>query len=555
MKWYYIILILVAIALAILGALYTTPKKEVVETVATPTVPVKTETTPLKPSGGVVVYAYRDAITGIDPSIEFDTGIVVLGIVYEPLLYYDPTRDEFKPALATSWNRVNETTWIFNLRKDAVFHDGTRVTGDAVRFSIMRSKLVYEEKGIGPGWIWDCLEDIHVINETAVLFKLKYPAPLPLIASSAYGAFIYSPNVLSYANATDILDERIRLWFEFGNDVGSGPYRIASYKPESEVVLKKFNEWWGWNIVNNSKAPETVIIKIVEEPAAQELGLLDGSTHIATNVAKVNIRKILAQGYGIVNQTTFHNYILMFNVKKWPTNITEFRKAILHAIPWDKVVDFAFHGFGRDASGIIPFGYPGYVENLRYEYNLTKARKILERLNISNIKLEFVIVSGYEEEERFASLLKSSLNQLDIDVDIVALPWEQVKERGTAVWRNVDEAPHLIINDWWPTYPTPYDYLYILHSSDIEWNWSGYENLEYDDLIDRAFQLEGIDYAQSMEMYRRAQEIIFEDAIAISICDSIQPYIYDTDKIRFRDEAFNPLYMFVVFFQYVEVVS
>ncbi|MEM1693986.1 MAG: ABC transporter substrate-binding protein, partial [Ignisphaera sp.] len=70
-----------------------------------------------------------------------------------------------------------------------------------------------------------------------------------------------------------------------------------------------------------------------------------------------------------------------------------------------------------------------------------------------------------------------------------------------------------------------------------------------------AFQLEGIDYAQSMEMYRRAQEIIFEDAIAISICDSIQPYIYDTDKIRFRDEAFNPLYMFVVFFQYVEVVS
>ncbi|MEM0153890.1 MAG: ABC transporter substrate-binding protein, partial [Ignisphaera sp.] len=111
MKWYYIILILVAIALAILGALYTTLKKEVVETVATPTVPVKTETTPLKPSGGVVVYAYRDAITGIDPSIEFDTGIVVLGIVYEPLLYYDPTRDEFKPALATSWNRVNETTW------------------------------------------------------------------------------------------------------------------------------------------------------------------------------------------------------------------------------------------------------------------------------------------------------------------------------------------------------------------------------------------------------------------------------------------------------------
>ncbi|MCS7111314.1 MAG: ABC transporter substrate-binding protein [Ignisphaera sp.] len=539
------------IGTAVLGVLYTIHQRKATST----NTPIETITASPTPSRKIVVYAYRDAITGIDPSVDFDTGIVVLGNVYEPLLYYDPTRGEFKPALATSWSKINETAWLFILRKGVVFHDGTPLTGEAVRFSIIRSKLIYEEKGIGPGWIWDCLEDIYVVNNTAVLFKLRYPAPMPLIASSAYGAFIYSPNVLNYANAIDMLDDRIRLWFESGKDAGSGPYRVLSYKPESEVVLEKFDEWWGWSIVNNSRAPDIAVIKIVEEPAAQELGLLDGSIHIATNVAKANIPRILGQGYGVINQTTFHNFVLMFNVKRWPTNITEFRKAILHAIPWDRVVDFAFQGFGRSASGIIPFGYPGYATNLRYEYNMTRAREILGRLNVSNVKLEFVIVSGYEEEERFASLLKSSLNQLDIDVDIVALPWEQVKERGVAVWRNANEAPHMIVNDWWPTYPTPYDYLYILHGSNIEWNWSGYANSEYDDLIDRAFQLEGIDYKQSMEIYRKAQEIIFEDAVAISICDSIQPYIYDPDKILFRDGALNPIYMYVIFFQFTEVLS
>ncbi len=553
MKLKYIPLILVVIIIvAIMGVLYTIPKREVAPTI---TLPTETKPTPIQPSRKVIVYAYRDAITGIDPSIEFDTGIVVLGNVYEPLLYYDPIKDEFKPALAISWSKVNETAWVFNLRRGVVFHDGTLLTGESVRFSIMRSKLIYEEKGIGPGWIWDSLEDIYVINETAVLFKLRYPAPIPLIASSAYGAFIYSTSVLNYVNTTDIMDEKIRLWFESGRDVGSGPYKIVSYKPESEVILEKFEEWWGWDIVNNTRAPDIVIIKIVEEPAAQELGLLDGSIHIATNVVKANIPRMYKHGYDVVNQTTFHNYILMFNVRRWPTNITEVRKAILYAIPWDSVVDFAFQGFGRSASGIIPFGYPGYVENLKYEYNITKAREILKGLNISNIKLELVIVSGYEEEERFASLLKSSLKQLDIDVDIIALPWEQVKERGVAVWREADKAPHMIINDWWPTYPTPYDYLYILHSNDIEWNWSGYENPEYDELIDNAFQLEGIDYEQSIEMYRRAQEIIFRDAVAISICDSIQPYIYDPEKIVFRNDALNPIYMFVIFFQYIEVIS
>lgn len=549
---YAAIVLAVIVVVAVLGALYTVYQKRVTPATSTP---IEMETPSPTPGRRIVVYAYRDAITSIDPSIDFDTGIVVLGNVYEPLLYYDPIKNEFTSALATSWSKINETAWLFSLRKGVVFHDGTPLTGEAVRFSIMRSKLIYEERGIGPGWIWSCVEDVHVVNDTTIIFRLKYPAPIPLIASSAYGAFIYSSKVLTYSNATSVIDDRIRLWFESGRDVGSGPYRIVSYKPESEVILERFDKWWGWSIVNNSRAPDVVIIKIVEEPAAQELGLLDGSIHIATNVAKANVPRIVEQGYKTINQITFHNYILMFNARRWPTNITEFRKAILHAIPWNRVVDFAFQGFGRDASGLIPSGYPGYVENLRYEYNISKTEEILRKLNISNVKLEFVIVSGYEEEERFASLLKSSLNQLGIDVDIVALPWEQVKERGVAVWRNANEAPHMVLNDWWPTYPTPYDYLYILHSSNVEWNWSGYANPEYDKLIDRAFQLEGIDYEQAMEMYRMAQKIVFEDAVAISICDSIQLYIYDPDKILFRDGALNPMYMYVIFFQFVEVVS
>jgi hypothetical protein len=30
------------------------------------------------------------------------------------------------------------------------------------------------------------------------------------------------------------------------------------------------------------------------------------------------------------------------------------------------------------------------------------------------------------------------------------------------VWSNPEAAPHMVINDWWPTYVTPYDYLSLL---------------------------------------------------------------------------------------------
>src|SRR5688500_713604 len=45
---------------------------------------------------------------------------------------------EIRPALATSWKLIDNTTWEFKLRKDVVFHDGTPFTAEDVIFSIER---------------------------------------------------------------------------------------------------------------------------------------------------------------------------------------------------------------------------------------------------------------------------------------------------------------------------------------------------------------------------------------------------------------------------------
>jgi len=58
-----------------------------------------------------------------------------------------------------------------------------------------------------------------------------------------------------------------------------------------------------------------------------------------------------------------------------------------------------------------------------------------------------------------------------------------------------------------------------------------------------------------LSLYTQAQRIVFEEAVALNLCDSVHPFIYDGDKIKFREGAFNPLYSFVLFFQYVEVMS
>lgn len=502
----------------------------------------------------VITYAYRDAITGIDPGVEFDTGVVVLHLVYEPLLKYDPLKDEFTPLLAVSWEKINDTTWLFVLRDGVKFQDGTPLNAEAVKFSIERARDIYSETGKGPGYVWSCIEEVIVVNKTTVLFKLSYPARVDLIASGAYGAFIYSPKVVEYSGATSPTDPKLEEWFNEGNAVGTGPYKLASYRPESEVRLVKNNDWWGWKEIDNPSPPDEVIIKIIETPEAQESGLRAKSIDVATNIPRASIPGLESQGYSKVVIPSYHNFILVFNTQRYPTNIAEVRKAIAYAIPYDELINTVLRGYGRIGSGLVPYSFPGYIGNLTYKHDLSLAQKLLEEAGlVERISLEIVITLGYEEEEKFASLLKNSLANLGIELTITSLPWEFVKERGASVWVNPNEAPHLIINDWWPTYPSPYEYYYIFHKDNREWNWAGYEDEEYSQIIDEAFVLEGIDWAKSMELYMEAAQTIFNNVIAINLWDMMHIYVYDGGRLMLREEAFNPLYSYVIFFQYVEV--
>ncbi|MCD6428930.1 MAG: ABC transporter substrate-binding protein, partial [Desulfurococcales archaeon] len=161
-------------------------------------------------------------------------------LVYEPLLWYDPLEDKFIPALATSWEvKDNGTVWIFHLRRGAKFHDGTPVTAEAVAASINRTITL----GQGAAYIWDPVKEIKVIDDYTVEFILKYPAPLDKIASSCYATYIFSPKVVEYAGAENLTDPKVAEWFNKGNEVGSGPYRMVKWDPENEVILEKWPDW------------------------------------------------------------------------------------------------------------------------------------------------------------------------------------------------------------------------------------------------------------------------------------------------------------------------
>jgi len=196
------------------------------------------------------------------------------------------------------------------------------------------------------GYIWDAVEEIEVIDEYTIKFKLSYPQRLDLLASASYSAYIFSPSVLEKAGVNDYMDPALEEWFNNGNAIGTGPYKLLSYDPQKEVKLEKFKEWWGWSIIKNDNAPDVVIIKVVVDPSAQYNGLLSGEVDIACSIPRETIKSLLDRGYKVINLSTYHNFVLFFNTKRYPTNITEFRLAIAHAIDLNRVVSEALLGLG-----------------------------------------------------------------------------------------------------------------------------------------------------------------------------------------------------------------
>ncbi|MBC7094453.1 ABC transporter substrate-binding protein [Thermococcus sp.] len=484
----------------------------------------------------VVIYGYDSEMITLDPSIEFSNSIVTLANVYECLVKY--TEKGLEPWLASSWeSNENGTEWIFHLRKGIKFHTGNELTAKDVKWSVERTIRM----GMGPAFIWDPVESIEVIDDYTVKFKLNYPANLPLIASSAYGAYIMDSKFLSQIGD----DESISNYLSEGHDAGTGPYTIIKYDSKTEIVFKKFDEYWGGWKENQF---DTAIIKIIPDPALREQMVTSGEIHIAKSLPLDDIPKLQQDSNLVIHEEpSFRVLYGMLNTQKPPLNNKLVRKALSYATPYEDIVEYVLGGHGYVAKGPIPKGMMGYFEDLpTYTYDIEKAKQLLAEAGYPNggLKLLLTYTQGDEAEGKVAEVLKAEWQKLGIEVEIRPMNWEQ---QWALARSDPENAQDILLFYWWPTYPTPYDYLFSMFHCEEEtlFNLCYYCNPEFDNLIDQAVVLEASNPTEAEQLYRQAIETLVDDSPAIFFYSP--NYIYAVHKSVTGFKAYAA-YPEVVFF-------
>ena len=491
-------------------------------------------------------YTYLDLSLGetLDPAWASDsTSHYLILNLYEPLFAFDGGSTDKLLARIASKIPTRENgllsedgkTYRIPLRKDVRFHDGSLLTPEDARYSLLRFMLQDREGGPSSLLLTPLLgrpstrdargrldPEVFALAQKAVRVDgddliLTLPQPFPPLASILASC---APAVSkAWAAKNGDWDGSAATWARYNNpkkgaspfdarENGTGPFTLESLDHAArQVTLARFDGYW--------RAParlKRVIIKAVEEFATRKLMLQAGEADsILIDGNQLAQVKDLPGVEAVENLPMMQaNPILFFNFKAAPLADKDVRLGFAYALDYD--------GFIRDvlpgtrATGLVPPGLLGYDPAGRtYALDLEKAKEHFQKALGGKIwKQGFTLAVAYNAgnvpREILARILKQNVESLNpkFKVELRALKWAELLEATRS-----GTLP-IFISGWSADYPDPHPMAFaLMHSRGNYPSEQGYRNPEADALVDQA--LRETDAAKRAALYARLQAIEFED--------------------------------------------
>jgi peptide/nickel transport system substrate-binding protein len=473
-------------------------------------------------------------VDGWDPATEYSNGIIAMSNMYETLTRYNTVTHSVDPLLATSWSHsANGLTWTFQLRHGVHFHTGRLMTAQAAKAAILRTKKLNG----GAAYIWGAVKGIDTPGQFTMVFHLAYPAPLALEASADYSAYIYDTRAVGNGS--------LMKWLNKAHDAGTGPYTLQSWNSgqEFEVILKAFPGYWGgWQGQHYKK----VVFRVVPQDTTAAQLLRSGQVSFVEQMSPTQWRSLRGvAGIKLVSSPSWQNLLAQLNAPALPEPV---RQAISYATNYQGIVA-ALSGAAVPSSGIVPAGLFGHFTNLpSYTYDPAKAARLLNSAGYGpgkkKLNLSLTYTAGDSNEQVVATLLKSSLAKLNVNLTVQPLAWATQWGKGKS--SSAKSRQDIFMEYWWPDYADPYSWFVNLLLSEKQpfFNLSYYSNPALDKQINRVESLVATDPSAGSALYRTMQVEILKQAPIVFLYNANYQYAMSETFSGFQ---VNPAYPNVIF--------
>ncbi len=444
-------------------------------------------------------------VTDLDPRSSYSNEVIAMNNIYEQLTRYDSTTKTVGPLLATAWeSSADGKTWTFTLREGATFHSGNPVTSADVKASVEATK----ELAAGAAYEWDSVESVEAPDPQTVVFTLKYAAPLDLISSSAYAAYVFDTKAWGSEDPVK--------WFNSGKDAGSGPYTIAEWNKgqENELRLEAYADYWGgWDGAHYTRA----LFKYVPEPTTRAQLLQSGEATFADRLSPQLFEQLQSDANLATSESgSFQNLIAFMNTADGPLADPKLRKAVALAIDYDGIVA-ALKGAVVPASGFIPEGLLGYTPDLKATRDVAAAKALVEEAGAKGTQLVMTHANGDSDQQLVATILKSNMKEIGLDLKVEASEFQAQWDRGKS--KDASKRQDIFVMYWYPDYADPFSwFVNLFRSADPPFfNMTYLADADVDATIDGLQSLTATSKEQAQTAYVDLQRTLLDDAVAVPL--------------------------------------
>ena len=414
--------------------------------------------------------------------------------VYDSLVAIDANL-KIIPALAESWDIPDPQTYIFHLRKDVKFHDGTDFNADAVKFNLNR--YLTDPKTVRAPEI-NSIQTIDVTDPYTVKLTLKAPFG-PLLANLVDRAgMMLSPKAVQALGNDALALKPI--------GAGSGPFKFVEAVKDDHITLERNANYWKKD-AGGGALP--YVDKLTYRPITDATVLLSnvktGDLDVAYTIAGKDVAGVKSGtevSFKSVPGLGYNAFVL--NVTREPFTKKELRQAVAEALDRDQINKTVYFGVQTVGYGPLPPSSWAYDPNFKpYGANVERAKQYLAAGGAPNgFAFEVKIGSGSPELTQLVQLIKDQLAKAGITMTIT----QQERTKASADRISGDFQA---TDFGWSGRIDPDGNLYNIFHTGGGLNYGKYSSPQVDGLLEKA-RAAG-DQAQRKDLYQQAQKLIVDD--------------------------------------------
>ncbi len=456
--------------------------------------------------------AYDSDPVSLDPHEQLSGGTLQMShMTFDPVVRWGKDHG-FEARLAEKWERIDDNTMRFHLRKGVKFHSGNILTANDVKWTFERLVSSPDFKAVFPAGT-----EVKVVNDQT--FDLVTKAPYPLILNSA--TYIFPMDSKFYSGEDDKGRDKGLLKkhgdsFASRNQSGTGPYIITERQQGVKVQFERFADYW------DKKSPgnvDEITLTPIKENATRVAALLSGGVDFIFPVPPNDHDRIERNSdTDLVTLTGTRVITLQLNQERVEAfKDKRVRQAIVHAINNEAIVKKIMKGFATAAGQQGPKGYAGFSEDLTPRYDLKKAKQLMKAAGFEKgFTISMMAPNNrYINDAKIAQAVAGMLRKINVTVDLKTMPKAQY-------WPSFDErAADIMMIGWHADTEDSANFTeYLTACADADSGWGQYNSGNYcNTAIDGLVKAAGkeTDPAKRTEMLQQVERELYEDAAYVPL--------------------------------------